>query len=54
MAKDAPVGAETALPMSKEIRLSMDSISSSLDMSDVRQEWRKLLASSRACKKFGG
>ncbi len=53
--KDCPVGAETALPIRLESRISMDLRSSSrLGASEVLQFSTKLLNSKRDCRKFGG
>ena len=54
MENEPPVGAETALPISSDMRFSMDFMSSSLETSDDLQLSRKLLASRSACRKFGG
>ena len=54
MENEPPVGAETHLPISKDILFSMDLMSSSFDMSLSLQLSRKLLASSSACRKLGG
>jgi hypothetical protein len=52
--KDPLMGVEMLLPMSSEMRLSMELISSSFAMSDVLQLSRNLLVSRRACRKLGG
>jgi hypothetical protein len=52
--KEAPVGAEMLLPISRERRFSIDLISSSLEMSLTFDVSRKLLASNSACRKLGG
>ena len=48
MEKEPPVGADTLLPISRERRVSIDLMSSSLDISEVLQPSKKLLASSSA------
>lgn len=54
MENEAPVGAETVLPISREIRFSIEWMSSSLVISLVLHDSRKLLVSRSACRKFGG
>lgn len=54
MEKEPPVGAETALPIRREMRFSMDMMSSSFVISLPLQLFKKLLVSKRACRKFGG
>jgi hypothetical protein len=52
--KEPPVGAETAFPINRDMRFSIEIRRSSLDIPLVLQLSKKLLVSKRACRKFGG
>lgn len=48
MENDPPIGADTLLPINRDMRFSIDLMSSSLEISDDLQLSRKLLASRSA------